>query len=157
MAEATEAYHGHAREEAVAAYAKSWCGYKRWSNWMLRPSVQPSCCRAARNDSDAPHPLALLRARRERPRGCRAAEQRDEVAALHSITSSASESRLSEILTPSAFAVACKQLGQLTALQASLALLIFDSLVGLGQVKVPVGRLDNEPGRDRRTNRLDKV
>jgi hypothetical protein len=30
---------------------------------------------------DAPHPLALLRARRERPRHCRAAEERDEVAA----------------------------------------------------------------------------
>src|SRR5262249_21328662 len=30
----------------------------------------------------------LLRARRERPRGSRTAEQRDELAALHSITSS---------------------------------------------------------------------
>src|SRR5215469_11696219 len=37
---------------------------------------------------DAPHPLAVLRARRERPRR-RAANERDEVAALHSITSSA--------------------------------------------------------------------
>src|SRR5215471_6763988 len=55
--------------------------------------------------ADAPHPLALLRARRERPRRRRAAEQRDEPPALHSITSSASESRLSEILMPSAFAV----------------------------------------------------
>src|SRR5215470_3604955 len=36
-----------------------------------------------------PHALALLRARRERPRSRRAAEQRDEIAALHSITSSA--------------------------------------------------------------------
>src|SRR5262249_23545677 len=45
-----------------------------------------------------------LRARRERPRSC-PAEQRDERAAPHSITSSTSESRLSEILTPSAFAV----------------------------------------------------
>jgi hypothetical protein len=54
--------------------------------------------------ADAPHPLGLLRAGRERPRS-RAAEQRDERAAFHSITSSASESRLSEILTPSAFAV----------------------------------------------------
>jgi hypothetical protein len=40
-----------------------------------------------------PHPLALLRARRERPRGRRAAEQRDEIAApqlveLHSISNS---------------------------------------------------------------------
>ena len=33
--------------------------------------------------ADAPHPLALLRARRERPRRRRAAEQRDELAPLH--------------------------------------------------------------------------
>src|SRR5262249_43548935 len=33
--------------------------------------------------ADAPHPLALLRARRERPRCCRAAEQHDELAAPH--------------------------------------------------------------------------
>jgi hypothetical protein len=33
--------------------------------------------------ADAPHPLALLRARRERPRGCRAAEKRDEIATPH--------------------------------------------------------------------------
>ena len=33
--------------------------------------------------ADAPHPLALLRARRERPRSRRAAEQRDELAPLH--------------------------------------------------------------------------
>src|SRR5262249_34007165 len=40
--------------------------------------------------ADAPHPLALLRARRERPRGHRAAEQLDELAPTdHSITSSA--------------------------------------------------------------------
>jgi hypothetical protein len=37
--------------------------------------------------ADAPHALALLRARRERPRSRRAAEQRDERAAgTHSIT-----------------------------------------------------------------------
>src|SRR5499427_9766938 len=52
-----------------------------------------------------PHTLALLRPRRERPRGRHATEERDELAAFHSITSSASESRLSEILRPSAFAV----------------------------------------------------
>ena len=39
--------------------------------------------------ADARHPFRLLRARRERPRSRRAAEQRDELAALHSITSSA--------------------------------------------------------------------
>jgi hypothetical protein len=43
--------------------------------------------------ADAPYPLGLLRPRRKRPRGCRAAEQRDELASSHhSITSSASES-----------------------------------------------------------------
>src|SRR5215470_6291428 len=46
-----------------------------------------------------------LGAGRERPRCRCAAEQRDELASLHSITSSARESKLSEILTPSAFAV----------------------------------------------------
>ena len=35
------------------------------------------------------HALALLRTRRERPRRRRAAEQRDELAAFHSINSSA--------------------------------------------------------------------
>src|SRR6266567_8216540 len=39
--------------------------------------------------ADAPHSLGLLRARRERPCNGRAAEQRDELAAPHSITSSA--------------------------------------------------------------------
>src|SRR5262249_18278617 len=48
--------------------------------------------------------LCLLRARREWPNRS-AAEKRYEVAPPHSITSSASESRLSEMLTPSAFAV----------------------------------------------------
>src|SRR5262249_38320241 len=55
--------------------------------------------------ADAPHPLALLRGCLERPGGNRAAEQRDEIAPFHSITSSASESKLSDIVTPSAFAV----------------------------------------------------
>src|SRR5262249_31639858 len=35
----------------------------------------------AHEHADAPHPLTLLRACRERPRGCRAAEERDEGAA----------------------------------------------------------------------------
>jgi hypothetical protein len=38
--------------------------------------------------TNATHALALLRARRERPRGC-AADKRDELASPHSITSSA--------------------------------------------------------------------
>src|SRR5213076_73549 len=49
--------------------------------------------------------IALLRPCRERPCGRRAAEQRDELAAVHSITSSASASNLSGISRPSAFAV----------------------------------------------------
>src|SRR5262249_54119375 len=51
------------------------------------------------------HPLALLRARRERPRRRRAAEQRYELAPLHSITSSASASSVGGTVRPSARAV----------------------------------------------------
>src|SRR5262249_18004164 len=54
--------------------------------------------------ADAPHALALLRARRERPSRRRAAEQRDERAPLHSITSSARASTECGISSPSAFA-----------------------------------------------------
>src|SRR5262249_7114915 len=54
--------------------------------------------------TDAPHPFGLLRARRERPRG-RAADQRDELAALHSITSSARASTVVGMSRPRAWAV----------------------------------------------------
>src|SRR5262245_43462557 len=64
----------------------------------------PIALRIGHQHADPAHPFRLLRARDERPRR-RAAEQRDELAPLHSITSSASESRLSEILIPSALAV----------------------------------------------------
>src|SRR6516225_5831266 len=47
----------------------------------------------------------LLRARRERPRDCRAAEQRDERAARHSITSSARSSSVAGTSGPGALAV----------------------------------------------------
>src|SRR5262245_46898498 len=47
----------------------------------------------------------LLRARRERPCSGRAAEQRDERAALHSITSSARASSVGGTSIPSALAV----------------------------------------------------
>src|SRR5262245_66604880 len=47
----------------------------------------------AHEHADAPHPLALLRARRERPHSSCTAEQREELAPLHSITSSARASR----------------------------------------------------------------
>src|SRR5262249_11805469 len=56
--------------------------------------------------ADTPHSLGLLPARRERPSGSGAAEQRDELAASHhSMTSSASVSKLSEIVRRSALVV----------------------------------------------------
>src|SRR5262249_20750351 len=58
----------------------------------------------AHEDANASHSLGLLRARRQRPRSRRAAEQRDEVAALHSITSSARASTAEGTSRPSAFA-----------------------------------------------------
>src|SRR5262245_61552107 len=55
----------------------------------------------AHQHADAPYALALLRARRERPCGSRAAEQRDELAPFHSFTSSAAASSLSGTMMPS--------------------------------------------------------
>src|SRR5262249_21523269 len=55
--------------------------------------------------ADPPHAFGLLRARRERPRHGRAAEERNKLAALHSITSSAATSSLSGTWRPSALAV----------------------------------------------------
>ena len=46
-----------------------------------------------------------MRARAERPRDCRAAEQRDELVPFHSITSSVIASTLGGIVIPSALAV----------------------------------------------------
>src|SRR5215468_3758971 len=51
------------------------------------------------------HLLALLRPRRNRPSRRRAAEQRDELASLHSITSSARASSVGGTSRPSALAV----------------------------------------------------
>src|SRR5262249_28421460 len=53
---------------------------------------------------DASHAVGLLCARRERPRR-RAAEQRDELAAFHSITSSARATSVGGMLSPNALAV----------------------------------------------------
>src|SRR5262249_16136567 len=58
-------------------------------------------CRVEHTD----HGHFLLRARRERPRGRRAAEKGDERASPHSITSSAATSSLSGTLRPSILAV----------------------------------------------------
>ena len=91
-------------------------------NRMLRPSAHPELLKSLpeRRDAglsfrvalgeghqhaDAPHAIGLLRARRERPRSRRAAEQRDELAALHSITSSARASSVGGTSRPSALAV----------------------------------------------------
>src|SRR5262249_29089348 len=55
--------------------------------------------------ADAPHLIRLLRACRKWPSSGRAAEQRDELAAFHSITSSVRASSWIEGSRPSAFAV----------------------------------------------------
>src|SRR5262249_52271993 len=76
------------------------------------PTLSPERCdwgtgrvlrRAAVEKPDDRH-CRLLRARREQPRRRRAAEQRDERAALHSITSSARARKDSGIVRPIAFA-----------------------------------------------------
>src|SRR5262249_53874546 len=60
----------------------------------------------ANQHPDAPHPRALLRARRARPRGRRrAADERHELAASHSITSSARASNVAGTSRPSVLAV----------------------------------------------------
>src|SRR5262249_24303220 len=56
-------------------------------------------------DADPPHAIWLLRARRQRPRDHRAAEQRDKLAPPHSITSSARPDRGRGTVMPSALAV----------------------------------------------------
>jgi hypothetical protein len=70
---------------------------ERVSIRALRPSVQPNCakpcrerryaglkyriiCGRRRRHADVPHPLRLLPTLTHRPSGCRAAEQRDELA-----------------------------------------------------------------------------
>src|SRR6266851_169700 len=58
----------------------------RWYFWV---------CFSNRNQrADPPHVFGLLRERAERQCGCRAAEQRDELAPLHSITSSGQNCRV---------------------------------------------------------------
>src|SRR5262249_44607423 len=76
---------------------------------LQESGVADLCLRIVRGvghgGADAPHALALLRARRERPRRGRADKQRYELAAPHSITSSARSRNDSGIASPSAFAV----------------------------------------------------
>ena len=61
--------------------------------------------REVKQKTDARHSLRLLRARCKRPRDCGAAESGDELAALHSITSSAVQLHISDTVSPSASAV----------------------------------------------------
>src|SRR5262245_1897041 len=61
--------------------------------------------RALAQEAADRHLSGLLRPCRERPRGCRAAEQRDELATFHSITSSARDRNDSGIVSPRALAV----------------------------------------------------
>src|SRR6516164_3956033 len=61
--------------------------------------------RIAHQCSDPPHPVSLLRARRERPCRGASAEQGDELAPLHSITSSARASSVDGTSSPNALAV----------------------------------------------------
>jgi hypothetical protein len=73
---------------------------QRVSIRRLPPTAQPNCCKPwgerqepglsfrivcgeGHQHPDAPDPLALLPSCGERPRRCRAAEQRDEIATLH--------------------------------------------------------------------------
>jgi hypothetical protein len=75
---------------------------QRYSICTLRPTAQPHSCSPCRNalnaglsfrivrgqmheHSNAPHPVSLLPARRERPRDRRPAEQRNEIAPVQSI------------------------------------------------------------------------
>src|SRR5262249_48955196 len=89
-----------------ATTAAGRCG-QRWRSMKpasLRPSRKAAewrkCLR--RRAVKEPNHWHLLRARRERPRGRCAAEQRDELAALHhSITSSARASRIGCTSRPS--------------------------------------------------------
>jgi hypothetical protein len=62
---------------------------KRFPKCSDEALALPVTLRKSHQHADPSHPLRLLRARRERPRGRRAAEERDEIASFHSITSSA--------------------------------------------------------------------
>src|SRR5262249_23267964 len=68
------------------------------------PRPDPWACLSLSRDNPGAR-VSLLRARPEPPCGRRAAEQRDELAAPHSIASSASASNLSGTVRPSALAV----------------------------------------------------
>src|SRR5262249_12777026 len=69
------------------------------------PNLSFCIVRDTHEHANAPHPPGLLRARCQRQCDSRAAEQRDELAPPHSITSSAATSSLSGTVRPSILAV----------------------------------------------------
>ena len=113
---------------------------QRYSIATVRPSIQPSsrsrCTKAAvhwlwvgrrarAQEPDGRQLRRLLRARRERPRRRRAAEQRDELAPSHSITSSARSTRPAGSSCPIALAAlrlmtSSKRVGCSTGMSAGL-------------------------------------
>src|SRR5215468_6932470 len=97
------------------------------STRVIRLLTTPILGSEVPGDFSRVNPLALLRARRERPRSCNTAEQRDELASLHSITSSARTSSVGGTSRPSALAV--------------LRLMTSSYLVGVA----PAGRPDSRP------------
>src|SRR5262249_21255220 len=89
--------------------------------------------RGAGKETDYRH-RRLLRARRDRPRGCRAAEQRDELAAFLSIPSSAR----SRIAVDSPMPIA---LGLQVYHQFELCRLLDGQIGGLGAACYPINKL----------------
>ena len=106
------------RSAAIAGSFSYWPSANRYSIPMFCPSMKPVSVTPCRNEATRcavracdkllRNPITgiarLLRARRQRPRR-RAAEKRDELAPLHSITSSARASNLSGIARLNALAV----------------------------------------------------
>jgi hypothetical protein len=88
---------------------------KRYSIARFCPSIKPEPLAHGRQScglgisgltaEDANHRHRLLRTRRQRPRGDSAADERDELATFHSITSSARASRLGGTARPSILAL----------------------------------------------------
>ena len=70
-----------------------------------RPVTEAVAVFVPHEHADAPDAVALLCARRERPCRCRAAEERDEVAPVHSMISSAIASSVGGKVRPKALAV----------------------------------------------------
>src|SRR5258707_13398859 len=74
-------------------------------NWRSQPPLAFAIVGNGHENANSSHRVILLRPRRKRPTGRRAAEQRDELPPPHSITSSALASRVGGISRPSVFAV----------------------------------------------------